>query len=285
MTILSATPSTDVSVIVPSFDREKLLKRALDSVYKQTATAREVIVVDDGSRDATAAMVGDLYPEVQYIYQPNLGVSRARNVGLERASGEWLALLDSDDEWLPEKLAAQSRALSRGEEFKICHTNEIWIRNGERVNPKVKHQKAGGWIYQKCLPLCVISPSSVLIHRSVFDDVGCFDETLPACEDYDLWLRISARYPVLYVDQPLVKKYGGHADQLSRKHWGIDRFRISAMEKMLDGNCLDGADRAATVKELLVKLRIVLAGAYKNDNQAMIATCSRKIEQYEQRLR
>ena len=281
MTHSKADESFDISVVIPTFERKALLPRALDSVYKQTIPAREVIVVDDGSRDATAAMIGERYPDVKYIYQSRGGVSRARNVGLEKATGEWLALLDSDDEWLPGKLAAQCQALSRSREFKLCHTNEIWIRNGKRVNPKLKHQKSGGWIYQKCLPLCVISPSSVLIHRSVFEEVGCFDETLPACEDYDLWLRVCARFPVLYVDKPLVIKYGGHDDQLSKKYWGMDRFRISAMEKMLAGDDLDRGDRASTVSELRAKLRIVMMGAYKFDNQAMIAACRRKLQYYE----
>ncbi len=102
--------------------------------------------------------------------------------------------------------------------MRVCHTDEIWIRNGRRVNARKKHGKKGGWIFQHCLPLCAMSPSSIMIHRDVFTALGGFDERLPACEDYDLWLRITARYPVLFTRQPLIEKYGGHDDQLSRKY-------------------------------------------------------------------
>lgn len=267
-----------ISVIIPTFNRAKLLCRALDSVIAQSTEPTEVIVVDDGSEDNTANTVRRRYRDVIYIYQPNRGVSGARNRGLATATGEWIAFLDSDDEWLPAKLTVQSRALATNTEYQVCHTNEIWIRNGRRVNPMRKHEKYGGWIYEKCLPLCVISPSSVLIRRAVFEEVGYFDEELPACEDYDLWLRICAAHPVLYLDQCLLRKYGGHSDQLSKRFWGMDRFRVIAMEKMLADNSLSEAYRAATTQALLRRLEILLTGARKYDNTSVIDECSRKIE-------
>lgn len=270
-----------ISVVIPTFNREALLGRALDSVAAQSMQPVEVIVVDDGSTDSTADAVRRRHPHVRYLSQPNRGVSRARNVGIRRSTGDWVALLDSDDEWLPGKLEAQAHALTRSAESRVCHTNEIWVRNGRRVNPMNKHRKSGGWIYRNCLPLCVISPSSVLIHRSVFSNVGYFDEQLPACEDYDLWLRMCAVYPVLYLDQPLVRKYGGHDDQLSRKHWGMDRFRITAMEKMLRCDLLDADDRAATVAAMLDKLRVVSAGADKRGNLELAQQCAAKIDRYQ----
>ena len=272
----------DISVIIPTFNREKKLCRALDSVIAQTVQPIEVIVVDDGSTDLTVAAIRNRYQDVVYIYQDNHGVSSARNKGIKAARGDWLALLDSDDEWLPYKLAEQARALSLEQDLKVCHTNEIWIYRDRRRNPMHKHEKFGGWIYKKCLPLCVISPSSVLIHRSVFESIGYFDEELPACEDYDLWLRMCASYPVLYLDQPLIKKYGGHANQLSKKYWGMDRFRIKAMEKMLSNECLGKEDRLATIATLLSKLDVVLAGAHKRRNKAIVEEYSQKIDRYEQ---
>ena len=110
-----------------------------------------------------------------------------------------------------------------------------------------KHAKAGGWIYTHCLPLCAISPSAVLIHRSIFDCVGLFNEQLPACEDYDLWLRICARFPVHFIPEPLIIKYGGHDDQLSRRYWGMDRFRIQALEDILASGVLTEEHRQATL--------------------------------------
>jgi Predicted glycosyltransferases len=176
-------------------------------------------------------MLGREFPQVHYYYQDNLGVSAARNLGIQHTAGNWLAFLDSDDEWLPEKLANQQTALAANPEYKICHTEENWIRNGAPVKVPQKYAKTGGWIFKHCLPLCAMSPSTLLIHRSIFTDVGLFDSRLPACEDYDLWLRITAHYPVLLVEQPQINKHGGHKDQLSQAFWGMDRFRICALQK------------------------------------------------------
>ncbi|MBL3619114.1 MAG: glycosyltransferase family 2 protein [gamma proteobacterium endosymbiont of Lamellibrachia anaximandri] len=222
-----------ISVIIPTYNRVDTLPRALDSVLSQHLAPDEVIVVDDGSTDETAELISRRYPQCRYLHQPNQGVSSARNLGIREAQGEWIALLDSDDAWLPQKLQLQSEALKAEPGHLICHTEEIWIRNGVRVNAMHKHAKSGGFIFDRCLPLCAISPSSVILHRSLFDSVGLFDERLPACEDYDLWLRICATEPVLFLSEPLITKYGGHADQLSHKHWGMDRFRIQALEKIV----------------------------------------------------
>jgi GT2 family glycosyltransferase len=157
------------------------------------------------------------------------------------AKHEWIAFLDSDDEWLPHKLERQCEALERHPQYRFCHTDEIWIRRGRRVNPMKKHAKHRGYIFDQCLPLCVISPSSALIHRDLFDRYGTFDPELPVCEDYDLWLRICAREPVLYVDEALLLKFGGHEDQLSQAYWGMDRFRIRALENLIRSGALDGA--------------------------------------------
>ena len=255
----------NVSVIVPSFNRCDLLKRALYSVVKQSYSEYEVIVVDDGSTDGTAAMVAKLFPEINYIYQSNSGVSSARNKGLEFAKGEWMAFLDSDDEWLPTKLEEQISKLKELPDYKVCHTEEQWIRNGSKVNQMKKHKKQGGWIFAHCLPLCAMSPSSIVIHRSVFEQVGNFDKTLPACEDYDLWLRISAKFPVIFIEKPLILKYGGHDDQLSRKYWGMDRFRIQALQNIISGNDLSDSNRHEAVTMLLKKCKIMQQGALKRE--------------------
>ena len=237
-----------ISVIIPTYNRAHLLPRALDSILSQSCLPNEIIVVDDGSTDDTSVLMTSVYPEIVFIQQSNTGVSCTRNVGIKRASGDWIAFLDSDDEWFPEKLGVQMNALYKNPELKICHTNEIWIRNGTRVNPKKKHERFGGWIFQKCLPLCCISPSSVIIHKSIFDEAGLFDDSLLVCEDYDLWLRITARNPVLYIEKQLLRKYGGHNDQLSRKYWGMDRFRIKSLEKIIYSKELSESDENAAKK-------------------------------------
>jgi len=223
----------------------------------------EVTVIDDGSTDDTQAMVNKEFSAVNYYRQENCGVSNARNLGIRHATGDWLAFLDSDDEWLPEKLSRQTVALVANPESKVCHTEELWIRNGVRVNPAKHYAKKGGWIFTHCLPLCAMSPSTVMIHRSVFKDVGLFDTNLPACEDYDLWLRITANYPVLLIEEPQIKKYGGHEDQLSQQFWGMDRFRINALQKIVDTGQLSNDNQQAAVSMLLKKAEIYLNGVTK----------------------
>ena len=255
-----------VSVVIPTYNRAHLLERCLDSVLGQTLAADEIIVVDDGSTDNTVATLKSRHPEIKLIQQDNLGVSAARNTGISAARHDWIALLDSDDVWHENKLERQITALNNAPEYLICHSDEIWIRNGVRVNQMNKHKKAGGHIFQHCLPLCAISPSAVMIHRSLFEEIGLFDETLAACEDYDLWLRICSRYAVLYIDEALITKHGGHGDQLSGQHWGMDRFRIYALNKIVSESKLNDSDRDAAIKMMLNKINIYLAGAEKHGN-------------------
>ena len=245
-----------VSIIIPTHNRCHLLLRALHSVFAQSYQNFEVIIVDDGSSDATRTLVQTRYHRCHYIYQPHKGVSAARNRGIQQAKGQWLAFLDSDDEWLPTKLQEQITAVSQQPDYK---------NRSYRVNAMKKHAKSGGWIFEKCLPLCAISPSSVVIHSSVFKHVGLFNESLPACEDYDLWLRICAHYPVLFLERALIYKYGGHADQLSSRYWGMDRFRIQALQGIIESRKLSPKNKDAALKTLRQKLHIYLKGAYKRN--------------------
>ena len=202
-----------ISVVIPSHNRRHTLERALQSVFDQTSRVDEVILVDDGSTDGSSEIVRQLFPEVIVLKQPNLGVSAARNRGIAKARCEWIALLDSDDSWLPQKIDQISKAHKLQPDFVLYHSDEIWIRRGVRVNPMQKHRKCGGWIFEQCLPLCAISPSAAVIRKSTLESLGSFDENLPACEDYDLWLRLCHRFPVHHVAQALVTRYAGHDDR------------------------------------------------------------------------
>lgn len=256
----------DVSVVIPTHNRAALVSRAIRSVFGQTLAPREIIVVDDGSDDGTAPLLARTFPSVTILRQANAGVSAARNRGINAATGEWIALLDSDDEWLPRKLELQAKLLAGHPEVRVCHTDEIWIRNGRRVNPGRRHAKPEGRIFRQCLPLCCVSPSSVLLHGSVLADAGLFDPDLPACEDYDLWLRVFQRYRAGLVKEPCVIKYGGHHDQLSRRHWGMDRFRVHSLDKLLLRDTLDAGDRGACIDTLRRKCEILVQGMERRGN-------------------
>ena len=269
-----------VSVIIPSLNRAQVLPRAIDSVLAQTRQAAEIILVDDGSCDGTSALLKREYPGVKLLIQENQGVSAARNAGVFQSSGEWLTFLDSDDEWLPEKLANQLACARINPHINLIHSNEIWIRGGVRVNPMRKHRKSGGQIFADCLPRCVISPSAVMISRALFDRVGGFDVDLPACEDYDLWLRVCYQYEVAYIERPLIKKYGGHEDQLSAKYWGMDRFRIKALVRLLDQSTLSKEQERLTRRMLHEKCHILMSGAVKRCNQELIDYCTELLNAY-----
>jgi len=251
-----------VSVVIPTHNRKGLLQEALESVAAQTFRDLECIVVDDGSTDGTAGMVSSR-PGVRLIAQPHRGVSSARNAGIAAASGAWVAFLDSDDLWMPRKLARQVEYHEGRPDAWISQTEEIWVRKGRRQNPRKKHRKVGGWIFEACLPLCIVSPSAVMMRRELFREVGLFDESLPACEDYDLWLRVAARFPVHLLPEPLVVKRGGHPDQLSSTVQALDRYRIRALEKALAPGRLRPEQRAAALRELERKCAIYAQGCRK----------------------
>jgi len=256
-----------VSVIIPTFNRAWVLKEAVDSVLAQELTDFELIVVDDGSTDATAALLAVYGNRVRVLRQANRGVSAARNAGIATARGRLIAFLDSDDIWLPGKLGRQVEFFDLHPEALLCQTEELWVKNGRRINPGKRHRKRGGMIFEPSLDLCLVSPSAVMVRRELFEQAGRFDEGLPACEDYDLWLRVSCRCPMHLIQEPLVIKRGGHADQLSRA-WGLDRFRIAAVHKLLEGDRLTLAQRRAAVATLKQKCRVYAGGCRKRGRMA-----------------
>ena len=253
-----------VSVVIPTFNRAQKVVRAISSVLSQTFGDVEIIVVDDGSTDGTKKEVEQFDDLVTYVaHSSNLGVSAARNTGIKGSGAPLIAFLDSDDHWLPEKLAVQVCFFDEHPEAVACQTEELWIRNGRRVNPMKKHLKPSGDIFEPSLKLCLVSPSAVMLKRSLLDEVGFFDEDLPVCEDYDLWLRISCRYPIHLIKEALVVKEGGHPDQLSASHKGMDRFRIKALVKLIKSRVLNEEQLAVTIKELSSKCRIYGNGCIK----------------------
>lgn len=251
-----------VSVIIPTYNRGWIVKESIDSVLAQDFNDFELIVVDDGSTDNTSEILNSYRQDINVICQGNRGVSAARNAGIAKASGRFIAFLDSDDLWLPDKLSLQVDFFNSNPSALICQTEEIWIRNNVRINPKIKHKKPSGMIFEPSLALCLVSPSAVMIKRSLFEEVGLFDETLPACEDYDLWLRISCRHPVHLINTPLIIKRGGHDDQLSASS-GLDKYRIRAIQKIIESDLLSASQFKAAIKTLQEKCAIYSAGCRK----------------------
>ncbi len=269
-----------ISVIIPTYNRKHTIGRAIFSVLRQTHSVFELIVVDDGSDDGSGEWIRKEYPEIQYIFQPNAGVSSARNKGIELAKGSWIAFLDSDDEWLPKKIEYQIKSIQRNPDYYFCHTNEIWIRNGIRVNQKKKHKKYGGYIFDKCLDICRVSPSSTLVHKKIFRTIGLFDESLKVCEDYDLWLRIFAKYKALFLNQLLIKKYGGHLGQLSKVDGGIERYRIQSLEKILRSNMLKQSQFNNAKEMLIRKLNIYAKGLKKRNKMRELNKVNNNIQDW-----
>ena len=269
-----------ISVIIPTYDRKHTLERAIESVLSQTLKAAEIIVVDDGSSDGTEDWLKNRYPAITVLSQSNMGVSGARNAGIQFAREEWVAFLDSDDEWFFDKLEKQSSALEKNPGILFCHTSEIWIRNGVRVNQMKKHKKYGGMIFNNILDMCRVSPSSVLLNKSILEHVGCFNEELKVCEDYDLWLRIASKYPILFLELPLRNKFGGHRGQLSKVADGIEKYRIQSLESILSSTPLSKSQFEMARNMLLYKLNIYGKGLKNRNKKEAFLLVQKKIQSW-----
>ena len=252
------------SVIIPSYNRRPFLEKAVSSVLGQTFPGLELIVVDDGSDDGTEDFISSTSDKrLKYMTQANHGASHARNRGIELSKGAFLAFLDSDDIWLPNKLERTLEFIELFPEIGIFHTEEIWFRRGEKLEQKKKHSKPSGWVYKHALPLCCIGMSTSVVKKDVLDRIGLFDESLEACEDYDLWLRATNIFEVKLIPEALTIKHGGRSDQLSSRIWGLDRFRIIALQKMLTSGNLSEEYHTATLNELKIKCEVFTKGCEK----------------------
>ena len=271
-----------ISVVIPTLNRINTLQRALDSVINQTYKPAEIIVVDNGSSDGTLKFLREQYPAIKTLTENKVGVSSARNQGIKKSINQWIALLDSDDAWHPRKLEIQTSMLDSAlKEYNLIHTDEVWFRNNKHINQMKKHKKQGGYIFERCLSLCCISPSSVLFKKNILDKVGLFDESLPVCEDYDMWLKICSSEEVLFAQDKLTYKYGGHKDQLSKSYWGMDRFRIKSIENIIKNFDLTYKQKKQAKKELIKKLKIIINGAFKRNNLSIVNEFSTKLEYWD----
>jgi glycosyltransferase involved in cell wall biosynthesis len=261
---------TGISVIIPTYNRASFLKRALVSVQRQTLACNEIIVIDDGSTDETSESVSSFSKmceiPVRYFYQKNQGPAAARNTGICEAQFSHLAFLDSDDHWQKKKLELQYGRLVDNPEIMISHTKERWFRRGVHLNQKKIHQPGNGDIFKHCLQLCAVGMSTVMVKKELFAEIGLFNVQLRCCEDYDLWLRTSSRYPFLLIETPLTIKEGGREDQVSYQfRIGMDRLRIGAIVDLLRDQSLSQKQTILALEELQRKCHVYGKGCVKHE--------------------
>jgi len=256
-----------ITVIIPTYNRRVFLEKAVNSILKQTFKNFELIVVDDGSNDGTGELMQS-FPDrrIRYFFQKNKGVSASRNKGIAQSKGDIIAFLDSDDFWKANKLEKQLSFMKSNFSL-ITHTQEVWYRQGNILNQKKKFRKSSGYLFEKSLEMCSISISTVMMRKSVIDTIGLFDESLPACEDYDFWLRLTSKYPVHLLNEHLTVKNGGRLDQLSRKIPMLDRFRIQAICKLLREESLDKVQSELALNAMRKKCKIYINGCRKHGRE------------------
>lgn len=255
-----------VSVILPTFNRAWCLQRAIESVLAQTFKDFELFIIDDGSTDNTHEILKN-YNQLKIIKTKNLGVSSARNIAVSNSDSKYISFIDSDDEWHPRKLEEQINFLANNQNYRWVHSNEKWIRNGQHLNQKKIHKKSGGDQFFKSLELCIISPSTVMLERDIFNEFSGFREDFPVCEDYDLWLKLTSKYPIGFIEDVLITKYGGHEDQLSQKFKAMDYWRVQSIHWVLQNSNLSNEQKIYAIEIFKNKCEILIKG-YKKYNNA-----------------
>lgn len=285
-----------VTVIIPTFNREKFISRAIESVIAQTYKNIQIIVVDDASTDRTKPTLNSYLSSKILVldtrdnlsnhekYSSNMplprGVSFARNLGISKAQGEYIAFLDSDDVWHSDKLEKQVSALQNSN-YQWVHCNELWIRNDKPVRQLKHHQKSGGDQFERSLEICCIGASCVVIKRSLFETEGVFNTDLKVCEDYDLWLRFLIKYPIEFVSEDLVTKYAGHPGQLSVQEVAIDEYRVKSLVLLFENQGLSNQQKSLVAQHIVKKSSLLEKGFRKHLNFQLAEKYSQIAKQYE----
>ena len=266
-----------VDAVITTHNRAEFITDALDSAVKQTFDELRIIIIDDGSNINVSAIISKYLSEssgllkkkkrkIFYVYQRQRGISAARNTGIKLSRADYIAFIDDDDIWKKKKIERQIEELAANG-LRVCYTDEIWYMNGKHLNQLKKHRKYSGDIFEKALPLCIISPSSILIERSVFSEIGFFDTSFEVCEDYEFWLRLTLHFEVFFLEEKLIIKRGGHDSQLSRKYPAMDRFRIEAIKKLIDNVKMPENKYQAALNEIKKKIDIYINGCLKREKK------------------
>lgn len=301
-----------VSVVVPTYNRKESVAEALRSVLAQTFRDFEIVVADDGSTDGTPVNLFQTLgaqPEaiealtrmnptsikpfshafsndslaIQYHYGINRGLSTARNRGIRAARSDFIAFIEAEDLWEPDHLKTQVDFLEMHPGSKVCRVSERNVKDGK---PRVSRNSstASGWIFEATLEASPMCTSAVLIHRSCFTACGAFDENLPACDEYDLWLRLASRYPVHYLEGPTVTRRSGRPDGSSRA-WGWDRFRVYALEKAFQSGHLSPTQRFLVAEQIVHKCERLVEGFRRQKSEERSNFYERKRRRFAQEVR
>jgi glycosyltransferase involved in cell wall biosynthesis len=273
----------EVSVVIPTYNRRAMVREAVLSVLAQRGARFELIVIDDGSTDDTVDDLEQLGAEHGGVLRveriENRGAAAARNRGVALANAPLIAFLDSDDIWMSGKLEGQLDFMRTHQECKISQCQERWIRGGRSVNPGRRHRKRAGDIFIDSLRTCLVSTSAVIMRTELFRALGGFDETMRACEDYDLWLRILVAREIGLLDKVLVERRAGHPDQLSAAVPALDRYRILSLIKLLADSRLSVERREAAALVLAEKCAIYAKGLHRRERDAAAQRVERVAEQ------
>ena len=264
----------EVSVIIPTYNSAHYVTEAVDSVLGQSYRDFEIVVIDDGSTDDTRSVMSRYGSPVRYLRQPNGGVAEARNRGIEESRGRYVAFLDADDTWAPNKLEQQVEALRNDPGRKACYT-AVTVTDADLTPVSVTRSRRRGRAMEDLLYLgnVVGTPSTVICERALLQSAGGFDLSLSQCADWDMWIRLAARTDFLYLDEPLVK-YRVHATNMSRNAALLEEDSLRVLEKSFDMPGLPAALRSRR-RAAFAHNYMVLAGTYSHARRyADFARCA-----------
>lgn len=263
-----------VDIVIPAFGREKLLEEAVRSVQQQTFEDWRLLIVDDASATPLRcdSFAHDKRIEIIRL-EKNSGPALARNQGASRGDSPFIAFLDSDDLWQPQKLELQLELFKDDPLLQWAHTNEVWFRNGALVRQKHIHAKQGGQFFSRALERCLISPSAVMLRRIFFEQSGGFNPAFRLCEDYEFWLRLLLVNPVGFVKDAATVKRAGEWEQLSSSR-EIDRYRVLALHRLWRNapRTLSSEETILLLEEAARKTERLVKGAQKHRNRKRLAT-------------